>query len=215
MSNMQLKLDHFFIMTAYGAPVANKLQEIGLVEGAPNDHPGQGTANRRFFCANTTIELLYVRSHKETSTGSGSRLRFVDRMCSNASPFGLVVRADADVVDAPFSSWSYQPDYFPAGLFFLVGSNSDELREPMCICMPPRLPAPASPPEPCNREWTMTALRICVPGEENSSVLNQFSQCEGVEILNGKPHLATIEFNHSELGQSRNFSPDLPLHIYW
>ena len=61
----------------------------------------------------------------------------------------------------------------------------------------------------------MTALSISVPGEENSSVLNQFSQCEGVEILNGKPHLAKIEFNHCESGQSRNFSPDLPLHIYW
>ena len=107
---MKLRLDHFFIMTAFGAPAGNKLQEIGLVEGAPNDHPGQGTANRRFFCANTTIELLYVRSRQETTTGSASRLRFIDRMCSNASPFGLVVRVDADVADAPnapFSSWSY------------------------------------------------------------------------------------------------------------
>ena len=43
---MKLKLDHFFIMTAFGAPAGNKLLDIGLVEGAPNDHPGQGTANR-------------------------------------------------------------------------------------------------------------------------------------------------------------------------
>ncbi len=46
---MTIELDHFFILTDPGAPQAELLTEIGLVEGTPNDHPGQGTANRRFF----------------------------------------------------------------------------------------------------------------------------------------------------------------------
>ncbi len=212
---MKLTLDHFFIMTAYGAPEGNRLKEIGLLEGTSNDHPGQGTANRRFFCANTTIELLYVRDREEAVTGVGKRLRFPERARDGASPFGLVVRIDANALDAPFSNWHYQPDYFPAGLFFLIGDNSDALQEPMCICMPPLLPKPVSSPEPCNKEWVMTALRISMPGNEPSSVLNHFSQCEGVEILVGKPHLAEIEFNSRKLGRSRDFSPELPLRVYW
>ena len=46
---MTLRLHHVFIHTAVGAPAARDLLDAGLVEGSPNTHPGQGTANRRFF----------------------------------------------------------------------------------------------------------------------------------------------------------------------
>jgi len=44
---MTIELDHFFILTGPGPPQAELLSDIGLIEGAPNYHPGQGTANRR------------------------------------------------------------------------------------------------------------------------------------------------------------------------
>ena len=47
---MSLELDHVFVNTAPGAPEADQLLSFGLVEGSSNVHPGQGTANRRFFC---------------------------------------------------------------------------------------------------------------------------------------------------------------------
>jgi len=49
MNRMPIELDHVFICTAPGAPCAEEIVQLGLHEGAPNQHPGQGTANRRFF----------------------------------------------------------------------------------------------------------------------------------------------------------------------
>jgi hypothetical protein len=53
-----MQLDHFFILTEKFAPEAKLLTDLGLVEGTSNSHPGQGAANRRFFFANTALELL-------------------------------------------------------------------------------------------------------------------------------------------------------------
>jgi hypothetical protein len=55
---MTIALDHFFILTEPGSPQADLVSGIGLKEGASNNHPGQGTANRRFFFSNSTLELL-------------------------------------------------------------------------------------------------------------------------------------------------------------
>ncbi len=65
---MPFELDHFFICTDVGAPAAAALMALGFVEGAPNTHPGQGTANRRFFFDNAMLELLWV--HDEAEAGS-------------------------------------------------------------------------------------------------------------------------------------------------
>ena len=55
---MQIELDHLFVCTARGAPEAERLVQFRLREGPPNQHPGQGTANRRFAFANAMIELV-------------------------------------------------------------------------------------------------------------------------------------------------------------
>lgn len=45
---MRFELDYVFVCTTPGAPEADKLVRLGFHEGPPNQHPGQGTANRRF-----------------------------------------------------------------------------------------------------------------------------------------------------------------------
>ena len=100
---MTIELHHFFILTDPGAPQADILSVDGLIEGTRNDHPGQGTANRRFFFSNTTLELLYVRDAGEAASGRGSRLRIADRATDRiASPFGFVVSATSGSTDMPF-----------------------------------------------------------------------------------------------------------------
>jgi len=85
---MALELHHLFILTGAGAPQADFLSDLGLIEGARNSHPGQGTANRRFFFSNTMLELLYLRDAEEAANGPGNRLRIVDRTADcTASPF--------------------------------------------------------------------------------------------------------------------------------
>ncbi len=46
---MNLELDHVFILVEPEARVADLLIEQGFKEGTRNQHPGQGTSNRRFF----------------------------------------------------------------------------------------------------------------------------------------------------------------------
>lgn len=88
---MKLSLDHFFILTKPGAHEAERLLELGLTEGPANTHPGQGTANRRFYFANNMLELLYVNNEQEAINGPAKNLHFVERMKNPAaSPFGII-----------------------------------------------------------------------------------------------------------------------------
>ena len=103
---MSFELDHFFILTSPGAPQAELLSGIGLIEGSPNDHPGQGTANRRFFFSDSMLELIYIRDANEAANGPGSRLGFVERAKDpSASPFGLIFKEVPKSSGAPFPGW--------------------------------------------------------------------------------------------------------------
>lgn len=63
-----MELDRVFVRTARDAPEAERLRALGLVEGTPNVHRGQGTANRRFFFANAMLELLWVHDEIEAAS---------------------------------------------------------------------------------------------------------------------------------------------------
>lgn len=214
---MTVQLDHFFILTEEGAPLADLLVDIGLVEGTPNNHPGQGTANRRFFLANTGIEFLYLRDAYEANNGPGRKLKFVERtQQEGASPFGIIVRTTNGLEeDVSFAGWKYFPDYFNGMYSFHVGDNSDLLEEPLCICMPVNLPRRNSLSTSENTEWELTKLQISLPVNEPSSVLSEIARCDGVYILLNKPHYMELEFNRGEKEMYKNFSPDLPLSVSW
>src|SRR5260370_8136635 len=70
---MRVELDHLFVCATPGAPEAEKLVKFGLHEGSPNQHPGQGTANRRFAFVNAMIELLWVIDTTEAQIQSTTR----------------------------------------------------------------------------------------------------------------------------------------------
>jgi hypothetical protein len=53
-----MEIDHIYICTEKNAPAGDLLVEFGLLEGSSNTHPGQGTANRRFYFHNLMLELL-------------------------------------------------------------------------------------------------------------------------------------------------------------
>ncbi len=211
-----VRLDHFFILTERDAPEAALLIELGLVEGTSNDHPGQGTANRRFFFSNTALELLYIRDAKEAEEGPGQALRIPDRASSPlASPFGLIMRNDGDSGQPAFPGWRYQPEYFDPGVSFLVGDNSDRLEEPLCICMPespPAAPTQATSESPFTE---ITELRLQVPVEEPSEVLVAVGRTEMVQIETGRPHLLEIVFDNGNTGNQQDLRPGLPLKICW
>jgi len=211
-ATIMIGLHHFFILTARGAPQADLLSDIGMIEGAGNHHPGQGTANRRFFFSNTVLELLYIRDATEATTGRGRRLRIADRATdNNASPFGLIVTA----TDVPFHGWQYCPEYFPADQCFHVGDNSDLLTEPLCIWMPRNLPLLNTHPQPENSDLALTELRISVPVVRPSSPLQAIADCQAISLRPNSPHQLELVFNEEEQGCLKDMTPDLPLVVRW
>jgi len=171
------------------------------------------TQDRRFFFPNFTLELLFISDEHEAMHGAGKGLKFVDRFKSSEnSPFGVVTRILNTTPS--FSSWKYFPDYFQGKLCFYVGENSDQLREPLCICMPPALPKRAiSPEDVVNTEWTLTRLELHVPVKKPSKVLQTFSKVEDVCIRYYQPNHVILEFNDRVKDHSVNLSPSLPLEI--
>ncbi len=213
---MTLELDHLFILTDPGAPSAELLINIGLIEGTRNDHPGQGTANRRFFFSNAVLELLYLRDVSEAANSRASRLRFQERANNtNASPFGLISKTVAGTTVEPFPGWRYCPPYFQADQCFHVGENSDLLEEPLCICMPQSMPLPKPQRQPENPLMTLSEVRISVPITRPSSTLQTFAKNQLISLQLNKPHGMELIFNEAREGRSKELMPELPLLIRW
>lgn len=89
---MTAELDHIFICASPGAPEAEQLVELGLQEGTPNRHPGQGTANRRFVFHKAMLELLWVYDDAEAQGKRTRPTRLWERWSgryTGACPFGI------------------------------------------------------------------------------------------------------------------------------
>lgn len=213
---MEHGLDHFFILTEPGAPQADLLSAAGLREGEPNRHPGQGTANRRFFFANSMLELLYVCDEVEATRGSGKRLRIAERVSNpEASPFGVVVRECADPGSPNFPGWKYFPDYLPDHRFLRIGSNSEILAEPLCIGLPPEFPEDLGQPPQRRALARLTGLCISLPVTRLSAALESLARAHPIMFRLGEPHRMELIFDHASNGRKADFRPQLPLLIHW
>ncbi len=137
---MTLALDHAFIMCSIGAPEGDALIQRGFVEGSGNVHPGQGTANRRFFFENFMLELIWVDKPEEAQNAQTRRTRlwerWVGREDRTTSPFGVLFRAESDLAEtAPFRTWPYHPSYLPPGDAIEIAEGT-RLEEPELFYMP-------------------------------------------------------------------------------
>ncbi len=211
---MEVEIDHVFILCDPGAPQASLLTEAGLVEGPGNRHPGQGSANRRFFFANAMLELLYLDDVDTAAREPARRLRLKDRWLDPAaSPFGLVLRRIDPDAPPPFPGWRYYPEYFDDSSFFIVGENSDVLAEPLCICLPQQMPGGRRGARPQNPGLDLTGLRLGLPVERLSQVLSRLTLCPGFELEPGREHRLELCFNRGAEDLETDFRPRLPLVI--
>jgi hypothetical protein len=222
---MAVELDHFFICTSVGAPEAGRLVEFGLAEGSPNRHPGQGTANRRFFFDNAFLELLWVEDPAEAQGEGVRRTGLWERWARRgrgASPFGVGLRPVA-AADAPFQTWEYRPPYLPAPLAIHMAGNSEAAAEPLLFYLAfARRPDPADPARRQPREHpaglrAVTRLQIAVApgGALSPELLSASASCDGLSFVAGDEDRMEVGFDGEKGGRSADFRPALPLILRW
>ena len=203
-------IDHAFLCTAPGAPAAQVLIDFGLAEGPPNRHPGQGTANRRFFFRNFMLELIWVADPEEAQSERTHPTRLWDRWSApvgSASPFGIILCTAAEGEPCPFPSWRYAPPTMP-GLELDIACGTD-LHEPMWCYMNSR-----RPPRPVAHAaglTDLTALRLAGPPPARTSVTTAMARHNVISLTSRDEYVIELEFDNQEQQRRTDFRPALPL----
>ena len=212
---MRIELDHLFVCTAPGAPEAKELAELGLHEGPPNQHRGQGTANRRFAFANAMIELLWVSDPSEAQSLSTRHTLLWERWSgreANACPFGVCVRpVDSYDTGPPFPGWEYRPSYLPEPLLMYIGEA--EVEEPMWVYLSFQRRAQyqerfAEHPIGARE---ITGLTLTTRAPLRSRAAQKIVENGILTTLIGATPLLEIEFDGKRQKKCRDFRPNLPL----
>jgi len=223
---MPVELDHVCFYVSRGAPEADCLAALGLTEGRPNQHPGQGTACRRFFFANAYLELLWVENPEEAQSEVARPLWLWERWSrrgAEACPFGVVLRpARQGAQVPPFPAREHRPPYLPQPLALHVGLNAAQVEEPLLLYFPLwRRPdsLPAQNRQPLEhgaglRE--LTALRIFGPWPTPLSPAMQAAGDTGaIAFRQSREHFAEIGLDGERQGRRADLRPALSLVICW
>ncbi len=211
---MGTELDHLFVCTAPGAPAAERLVQLGFHEGPPNQHPGQGTACRRFSFANAMIELFWVSDEREVRSESTNRTLLWERWSGrerNASPFGICLRpSDPQDTRPPFPAWEYRPAYLSDPLLMYIGEVGIE--EPMWVYLSFMRRAQ-------REQWfiehpigarEITGLTLTSPVPLRSPVAQRIVESGVLSARTGTTSLLEIEFDGKRRNAHVDFRPQLP-----
>jgi hypothetical protein len=212
-------IDHIFVCTALQGPAAELLKRAGLLEGARNHHPGQGTACRRFFFSNAMLELLWLEDEVEARSEQTRATRLRERFSAvgqTASPFGVILRPAPGTEPAcPWRSWSYRPQTMP-GLELEIAADT-ELAEPMwCYMKSGGAPAEWPPDrlQPLDHPTgfrEITRVLIGCPEAKKGSVTETMSRHGVITLQTGMEHLLELQFDGGSRATTLDFRPALPL----
>jgi hypothetical protein len=211
---MRIELDHLFVCTAPGGLEAEKLAQFGLREGPPNQHPGQGTASRRFPFSNAMIELMWVSDVAEAQNQDTKPTLLWERWCGRsdrASPFGICLRpAGSQDPGPPFPSWEYRPAYLADPLVMHIGEAG--IVEPMWVYLGfmRRLR---------REQWfiehpvgirEITGLTLTTRVPLHSLVSRKVIESGILAVRTGPTPLLEIEFDGKRRKEHMDFRPHLP-----
>lgn len=221
---MAFEFDHLFICTDIGATVAEKLVSFGLTEGSSNTHPGQGTANRRFFFRNAMLELLWVTCEAEAISPPIRRTHLWDRWHyrkSEACPFGICLRStDKKDEGVAFAHWDFCPPYLPKGMSIAVATNSNIVTEPMLFQTPFGKRPDTQPPakkQPLTHHaglQEITRVTLVSPAAKHPSPeLQSVVETEELQLREGTKYCIELGFDREKQNKKVDCQPELPLII--
>lgn len=208
-------------MSSVDAPEGARLRRLGLPEGAPNTHPGQGTACRRFIFCNAYLELLWVCDEHEAQSETVRKTQLWDRWVDRqgvACPFGVILRSTGDDVGPPFDTWEYRPPYLPAPLAIHVACEVP-LTEPAFFYLPfQRSRAQLGPKgaDPGKVAAAITHITIGGPVAAQSMAA-QMAHTAGWFATQGseRQYVMMLRLDEGRRGVAVDLRPDLPLVLQW
>jgi hypothetical protein len=216
---MTVELDHVICCCDVGAPEADALAAAGLREGSSNTHPGQGTANRRFFLANAYIELLWVDDLAQARSEPAYRTRLWERWLrrrDGACPFGIALRPatpDADI-PPPFPTWAYHAPYLPPQVSIGI-ALATPLTEPEFLQIAFATRPDAKNIEPLKHPLgvrTLTGVRIGTPDREPQSPAAKAMRADGLVSFYVAPEFVMeLTFGGGANARYDDLRPVLPL----
>jgi len=222
---MRHAVDHVFVTTPVGAHAADALVGLGFTEGPGGVHPGQGTANRRFFFRNAMLEFLWVCNANDARSALTRPTRLWER-CERADagicPFGLCLRPSDDSTAAPFAAWPYRPRYLPGDRSIDVAANSEALDEPMLFHLAfgarPDSAAPSDrhPTEHATGVRELTRVRWMRPSRKPPSAeLRAVVDAGLLDVGEGDAHVLELGFDDENGRGHADLRPALPLVLRW
>ncbi|MGH1365533.1 MAG: hypothetical protein ACRBF0_18365 [Calditrichia bacterium] len=219
---MNYEIDHLFILSEFEAPQAEELVKFGWTEGSRNTHPGQGSANRRFYCRNAMLEFLWITDKVEATTGEAGRLKLYDRSKwrnNKSSPFGICLRPTSLPPQAlPFPTWLYKPEYFPDIAGIQMSDEPDSLLSPEVFMLPFPERQEDYPPkrqQPLKHQFggeylTKTTLHGQFP--DSSLALAELAKHNIIELKQGSSPTLELTLDSGTHGRM-DFRPQIPLII--
>jgi hypothetical protein len=190
---------------------------LGFVEGSSNTHPGQGTANRRFYFDNFMLELVWVADPDEVRNERTRRTRLWER-CegkdSQVSPFGIIFRSTSTPpAPPPFATWPYTPIYLPPGLAMQVAEGTT-LGEPELFYLPFLRGAAAQRNEPVVHAQPIRRICGLSVGVRGRGALSPASRCaerHGLVSYFEAPQPLLEILVEGPAGMRVDLRPELPL----
>jgi hypothetical protein len=216
-----MELDHMYLCVGNKAPEGDALVEFGLKEGSSNTHPGQGTANRRFFFHNFMLELLWCVNPTEVLAEITRPIRLHESLVSSdpaVSRFGMGFRAvNNEEQVAPFPFAHYRPKYLPAPLSVQVASQHPATEPNYFFLNFVQRQAPADIREPIdhpNGLRFLTSVTVALQQDaELSETARVVNALPNLHIVRADEQLLELAFDNGEQGLHRDFRPFLPLVI--
>lgn len=217
-----MQIDHVFVMCDAGAPEAEALVRLGVAEGPPNVHPGQGTRCRRFFFRDAYLELLWVHDEAEVRSPSVAPTQLWERWSmrrSGACPFGIILSGGGDAAARPpWPSWDYRPPYLQPGEC-IAFPRETSLDEPVIAFAGflgtgvRRHDAPFHHPV---QRAALTRLQMAVPDIARQSAATRRLQDEvPIELVASERHLLRLEFGDEATDRIADLRPHLPVILAW
>lgn len=218
-----MKIDHIFIGSVTPNKDSKILMDFGLVEGPPNNHPGQGTANRRFFFQNMYLEFLYIDNDKLAQSINTQPSKLYERITktsadTNISPFGFGISpSDNGLKITDYTTWEYKPLFIPPPFKMDVYGNS--LTEPMYYYMDFLSDSGKINQKIFNHSngiQTISKVELHTPHASlNTKFKQNFHDHDVINYVQSDTHFLKITFDNGTKNQSYDFRPALPLIFNW